>query len=176
RSEESLSDGTRRVILHIIPVPGVRAFAVEEIPAAGSTLVSVTSEGVYNSDSHVLRWGPFYGDATTALDYVVRGDAGAGPGRGVASFDGQSVAIRAAARKPGGIGPRLIGVDALHDGSRLVILESGEASHGSYELQVSSDLTHWSPVGNFTVGGLAGFIRDAGAGNSNARFYRAVKR
>jgi len=176
RKEESLADGTRRVTLRVVPAPGVRAFAVEEtLPGVGAP-VSVISDGVYSLGSRVLRWGPFYGQIPVELGYSIAGGAGDSTGRGVASFDGQSVAVRDDVQALDDTVPRLVGVDDLQDGSRLVTLESGAASPGSYELQVSTDLKHWTPVGNFNGSTLTGFLRDTGAADSAARFYRAVQR
>ncbi|MBN8247137.1 MAG: hypothetical protein J0L84_06800, partial [Verrucomicrobia bacterium] len=174
RTEEALPDGGVRVTIRLTPVPGVRAFAVEDRVDVASTVTGVTADGV-RSPGGTVRWGPYFGDSPVEVTYGIAAGSAGGSRGGVASFDGQSVAIYGVPAPPDA-GPRLMGVDALHDGSRLVTLESDGATPEAYELEASADLQSWTPVGRFSAAGATGFIRDAAAGDSGPRFYRAVRR
>ncbi|MBX3733879.1 MAG: hypothetical protein KF791_14970 [Verrucomicrobiae bacterium] len=177
RSGQLLDDGSVRVRVRVIPAPGTRAFAVEEHLAAEAVVSNVSDDGVFEASQRILRWGPTTGGGAITWEYTLRGPGGADTVRGMASFDGQSVPVRKRDPATNGEGtPRLIGVDPLPDGSHQICLELPEVSEGVvHELQVSSDLRHWTPVGRYPSGAEAVFARDAVSDDGDVRFYQAVE-
>ena len=176
RTGELLPDGTEHVTLRLIPAPGVMAFAVEETLTAVGSVQSVTAGGVYTEPGRTLRWGPFVDGQPVEVGYVITGGIPGISARGVASFDGQSVPVHTDSPASDDGTPRLVGVDPMHDGSHQISLEGHlSANTGDYELQVSTDLKHWTPAGTFSAGPVAAFARDPGTHGSTVRFYRAVQ-
>ena len=145
------------------------------MPASGA-VSEVTGGGVFTASSRILRWGPFFAGDSPVLSYVQSGVIAGGRPKGIVSFDGQNLPIHNEVALPDASADRLVGVDPLHDGSQQVSLEAAALQTGAeYELQVGTDLTHWTPVGTFSSAHDIGFVRDAGAFTANVRFYRAVR-
>lgn len=179
RVVEPQSDGSQRIRIRVTPAPGVQAFAIEEYIPENGTVSGITADGNWAPGTRIIRWGPFFTGDHPELGYVISGTTpGHGP-KGIVSFDGQNVSIHdeAEAEAPDASPARLVGVDPLHDGSHQVSLEGSDLDHGGgYELQISSDLKHWSPVGLFSSGTDAAFARDTAGPGTEVRFYRAIQR
>ncbi len=163
-----------RVEIQVLAAPGSRAFAVEETLPAGQAPTDISGGGSWSADSRTIRWGPFFAGASPVLHYTVGRWAGA---RGQVSFDGLSLPVHEAPAPPATGGGRLIAVDPLPDGSVQISLEAGALLEGAeFELEVSGDLSRWSPAGAFAPEQSGGFVKDAGPAGAEVRFYRAVRR
>ncbi|HTH50227.1 MAG TPA: hypothetical protein VMB21_22125 [Candidatus Limnocylindria bacterium] len=109
------------------------------------------------------------------MTYRLEGDAARRPEHGTASFDGTSAAVLSIG--PGTeTGPRLVNVGATDDGAIQVVIEDDTmTADTAYELEVSTDLQHWSKAGAFVNGNAASFARDEVPAMTGPRFYRAVR-
>lgn len=173
RGREVQADGSVRVTIRLLPAPGTHAVAVEEVLPDGAVAGEISSGGIWTAASRTLRWGPFFAGEVPTLSYLL---SGPGEPRGRASFDGQNLPLHAETAPPES-GGRLVGIDALADGSHQLSLESAALLQGTeFELQVSTDLKTWQSLGTFTSTQAAAFARDVIAVNEGARFYRAVEK
>jgi hypothetical protein len=134
-----------RVTLQIVPNAGARAFAIEERPPAGWRVRSVSAQGRWDSKNQRIKWGPFYGSDTRALEYEIspQGDVTA-RFDGVASFDGRSVRIAGGSRV-GADDPAPVALVARVD-SQGVLLRAEGTPGATYRVEASADLSTWTPL------------------------------
>ncbi len=177
RSRAALASkpGGVTVSYRVYPAPGSRAFALEEILPEGIEPSDISAGGTWSPASRTLRWGPFFSGSRPEISFVASADPGRLTGR--VSFDGLGLPVHedaAASATPGG---RLIAVDPLPDGTVQISLEADALLEGGeFDLEISGDLSTWSPVGGFAGESTAGFVKDSGPTGAEVRFYRAVRR
>jgi hypothetical protein len=160
--------------VRLLPAPGGVTSAVElkleRVPTG------ITEGGVYDPAQRVVRWGPFPdGLPHTVQVRIPGGSVGAFAGR--ASFDGTLVPVLPLLSGSEATGePKLVGVQPTADGAMQLVMEpAGGVSGAGYRLEVSTDLVHWTPLGDFQPGAAAAaFARDELAASDVPRFYRAV--
>lgn len=166
--------GSVTVSYRVYPAPGSRAFALEEILPEGIAPTDISAGGTWSPASRTLRWGPFFAGNRPDISFVASADPGRLTGR--VSFDGLSLPIHEAAA-PATPSGRLIAVDPLPDGTVQISLEADALMEGGeFDLEISGDLSTWSPVGGFAPENTAGFVKDSGPSGAQVRFYRAVRR
>ena len=181
RALPAFFDGANPITIILTVEPGDTAstYAVEETPPSGWTVSEVSDDGQLVVTTGKVRWGPFFDAQTRSLSYVLT-PATSSPTElsfaGTASFDGASLTISGAAAlslvpDAAGAAARFTGVQfSAATGFRAVL--RGVPGQ-TYQLEVSTDLSHWSSLMTQTAGAdgnLAFTDPEAGA---QARFYRA---
>lgn len=161
------------VSIRVLPAPDVQVFALEE--RVTGTPSAISEGGSFDAPSRLIRWGPFMDRQPHTLSYQLEGHDARPPEHGAASFDGTGVSVHPAAATEG-TGPRLVSLGATGDGAmQLVVEDDAFTAAAGYELEVSSDLQHWTRTGSFVNGPAAGFARDETPASHGPRFYRAVR-
>ena len=173
RRVEGQAGQSLSVTVRTLPAPEVKAVALEE--KVSGTPTGISDSGTFDAATKTIRWGPFLDGLPHSVTYRLEAGAARRPEHGTASFDGSSVPVLALG--PGNsTGPRLVSVGATDDGAMQVVVEDDTMSAGTaYELEVSTDLQHWSKAGAFVNGNAAGFARDEVPAVTGPRFYRAVR-
>jgi hypothetical protein len=158
----------------LIPGPRISAHALEL--KVGAKPAAINESGVYDEATGLVRWGPFTDGAARTLRCTFAGATKVGYA-GQASFDGRAVPLTAAISTDGAkSAPRLLGVSRTGDGGMQVVVEDASiAAGGALRLEYSTDLRHWTPIGNFSNGPAAAFARDGSPATDVPRFYRAVR-
>jgi len=160
------------------PGPGVSAYALEDQPPEGWTVLtnSISEGGRFDALRGKVKWGPFSDDTPRTNSYQVIAPLDAGEvGRfvGGVAFDGQTadfIGPRETMRN-GNPPPRFSSVRLLSGGLELTLQGGGV---GIFTIQRSPDLIGWSLVGTIpTSGGPVVFV-DSSATNRTWTFYRAV--
>jgi hypothetical protein len=172
--EHNPSDGGVTVSYRVFTALGTRAFPLEETLPEGLGPGDISAGGVWSPKRRTIRWGPFFGGTRPEISFT----AAAHPGRlsGRVSFDGLSLRVHEAPATPSPAAGRLAAVDPLPDGTVQISLEAEAlAAGGEFDLEISGDLTRWSPVGGFAPQKGAGFVKDAGPSGTEARSCRAVR-
>jgi len=93
RSVNNSGTKSPTVSLSLAPTGAAHSYAVAEILPAGLLPTSITSGGVWDATNSTIRWGPFQDSNSRMLNYTLAGADGNYSFNGVASFDGQSLAI-----------------------------------------------------------------------------------
>ena len=85
------------VSIAVEPPDGTLSQALEDSPPAGWTDIdNISDGGVYDSQNHKVKWGPFFDDSPRTVSYDVTPPGGATGGQcfeGTASFDGHDQVI-----------------------------------------------------------------------------------
>ncbi|MBI5384184.1 MAG: immunoglobulin domain-containing protein [Verrucomicrobia bacterium] len=149
-----------------------QAYAVAEQLPPGWTVASISDGGEFDTVNRTVKWGPFLDAAPRTLSYQATPPSttgGAVSVAGVASFDGTSQVISGAA--------------LLAEGCRVRV--AAPARPGPFQLtltgrpgvrliiEVSSDLTSWTALGEVTLDVAPAFFDDPAATQFPQRFYRA---
>ncbi len=173
RRVEGQAGQSLSVTVRALPAPDVNAIALEEkVPG---TPTAISDNGTFDTATKTIRWGPFLDGLAHSVTYRLEGDAARRPEHGTASFDGSSVPVLPLGSGDA-TGPRLVSVGATDDGAMQVVVEDDTMSATTaYELEVSTNLQHWSKAGAFVNGNTAGFARDEVPATIGPRFYRAVR-
>ena len=173
RRVDGQSGKTLAVTVRALPAPGVNSFALEEKVAG--TPGAISDGGTFDATARTIRWGPFMDGQPHTVTYRLEGDAAHPPEHGSASFDGTSIAVLPIGPAEAA-GPHLVNVGATDDGAVQVVVEDDTMSADTaYELEVSTDLQHWSKAGAFVNGSSSSFARDEVPAVTGPRFYRAVR-
>lgn len=160
--------------VRLIPGPLAGACALEL--AVDGPPTTVTDGGIYDGSRRVVRWGPFTDGIARVVRCTYPGSARVGFG-GQASFGGHPVGVSTAVGTSTGAGttPHLLGIARAADGALHVVAEGvGDSTAGALQLEYSTDLEHWTPLGAFTEG-PTGFAKDATPAADAPRFYRASR-
>ena len=153
--------------------PGTAAsYAIEEKPPRGWTVANISHDGVFDSDTGVIRWGVFFDATPRTLTYMLTPPAGVsclGDFSGEFSYDGRLVDILSASvviEAPTPI--QITGVAAGLDSVSLDI--TGPAGQTAV-IESSSDFVNWTEVQSiFIPDGEIGFKTELTA--PGALFYR----
>lgn len=152
----------------------VGVYAVEDQPPVGWQVTQISDGGVFDANNNRVKWGLFFDNSTRVLTYTLTPTAQA---RGPATFSGQ-----------GGFDGYLV----LTVGQTTTVFPSSPVASylrlpngafslalrgypgGSGSVDVSTNLTNWSPWTNITFD-LTGLwqVTDWTATNFPLRFYRA---
>ena len=100
--------------------------------------------------------------------------------RGFGSFDGRDVLmveIAPTTSTPGGDGdaPRIATVNSLGNGGMQLVVIGGSTTTET-DVEVSSDLVHWTRIARMPGSAEATVQMDDDAGQAPERFYRALRR
>ncbi len=159
------------------PRKGIRAHAVEIHFAVGTELAEISDDGVFDAQAGILRWGPFLDDAPRQLTAVVATPAPLKI-RGVGSFDGSDTFLVLVPVLPAtgsnSDAPRIATLESLGNGGVQVVVVGGAAG-AETDVEVSTDLVHWTRIGRMPVSPNGSIQMDGDAGTAPVRFYRAVK-
>lgn len=180
RALPAFFDGASPLTVIVTADPGdsASAYAVEETPPTGWSVSGVSDDGEFVAASGTVRWGPFFDAQTRSLSYVLT-PATTGSTEmsfaGTASFDGASLTIGGATALSlvpdvNALAARFTGVQFSAASGFHAVLRGVPGQ--TYQLEVSTDLSHWSPLMTQTAGAdgnLAFTDPEAGA---QARFYR----
>lgn len=83
---------TSEVLLLSRPLPGTKAYAVEDTPPGGWSVTATGEDGVYDTRTRKVKFGPFHDDQPRVLRYQLalpeRGEASVNRFIGIASADG----------------------------------------------------------------------------------------
>lgn len=82
-----------QITIRVVPPSGTGAWAIEESLPDSLTAVGVNEDGQFDRGAGVVRWGPFFSASTRTLSYRAEGMPGTHSVQGVASFDGDGVAV-----------------------------------------------------------------------------------
>lgn len=58
------------VAIEVVPSPGTQAWVLEEDPPSDFNVYGVNDGGLVDSDTGMIKWGPFFGDAPRTLHYT----------------------------------------------------------------------------------------------------------
>ncbi|MBM3881249.1 MAG: hypothetical protein FJ387_16250 [Verrucomicrobia bacterium] len=166
------------VTVRVFPAEVTRAFAVEEQLPPGTLADEISDEGRLDLDRRAIRWGPFHEAHARVLTYRLTATESPTPRSfaGLASFDGYD--FRIASRdepKAGDTRPQIVRLWPLADGS-LQLTVVGELATPGYDVEVSTDLLHWTKTGECQPGNFSFVFADAAASGAGHRFYRVVRR
>ena len=131
-------DGTGFLVtIKVTPASDARAWAAQDRVPAGCVPDQISDGGVFDAESGLVKWGPFFdGEARTLSYRAVGGRTNGYIGR--ISCDGMSASI-------GGQGTtRLAALEHLEDGAIRLWLDGALPETGT--LEFSTDLTTWQPV------------------------------
>lgn len=181
RALPAFFDGANPITVMLTVAPGdtASAYAVEETPPAGWSISDVSDDGQFIAATGTVRWGPFCDAQTRSLSYVLT-PATSGLAdlsfAGMASFDGASLTIGGAASLslvPGAndTAARFTGVQFSAASGFHAVLRGVPGQ--TYQLEVSTDLNHWSPLLTQTAGANGNLAFTDPAAGAQARFYRA---
>lgn len=84
------------VTINVTPATGVASYAVEDTPPPGWVGTNISNSGVWDPANLKVKWGPFFDNTARTLTYQVTpptGTSGARTFSGIASFDGNGIAI-----------------------------------------------------------------------------------
>jgi hypothetical protein len=161
------------------PIANTRSHALEVQFTEGTELTEISDAGVFDKATGILRWGPFHDDVPRRLTATV---ASTTPFRfrGFGSFDGRDVLmveIAPTTSTPGGDGdaPRIATVNSLGNGGMQLVVIGGSATTET-DVEVSSDLVHWTRIARMPGSAEATVQMDDDAGQAPVRFYRALRR
>ena len=132
------ADGTGFLVtIQVTPASEAQAWAAQDRVPAGSAPDQISDGGVFDAESGLVKWGPFFdGEARTLSYRAVGGRTNGYIGR--ISCDGMSASI-------GGQGTtRLAALEHLEDGAIRLRLDGALPETGI--LEFSTDLTTWQPV------------------------------
>lgn len=159
------------------PRKGTRVHAVEIQFAVGTELAEISDDGLFDAKSGILRWGPFLDDAPRQLTAVVATLAPLKI-RGMGSFDGMDTFLVLVPVLPttgaDSDAPRIATLESLGNGGVQVVVIGGAAG-AETDVEVSTDLVHWTRIGRMPVSANGSIQMDGDAGTAPVRFYRAVK-
>ena len=82
------------ITINIEPIIFTKAIAIEEIIPTGLLPSNISSNGVWDENTHTIRWGLFLSNDSIQLHYNLTGVAGNFFLNGNASFDGNSLSIK----------------------------------------------------------------------------------
>jgi len=142
------------VTISVTPADSSKAYAVVEAPPAGWTVRNMSHDARWDETNRKIKWGPFFDQTPRLLTYeAVPGPASNGAadfvGRG--SFDGLGQIADGPLRMwTAGQNPQPRLVFESPSGGNLSVELHGEAGR-RYEVQVSSDLVHWTSDVTVTV-------------------------
>jgi sugar lactone lactonase YvrE len=161
------------VEITVRPAANVAAYAVQDQVPAGWMVKDISHGGEFDAASGQVKWGPYFDNAARTLRY----QASSGPNkmamasfRGVVSFDGVDVPIPGPREvRPGS----RLGLLTLMPGGQVQINVTGWSGE-NYELETSTDLMNWAPLGRFTnINGVLRFNQPEPV-NPPQRFYRVA--
>ena len=98
------------VSVQLQPQPGVAIYFLEETVPPGSSPDGIGQNGLFDSQSGKIKWGPFVDDLPRTLTYRLTTPAGAGPAlglAGVAYFDGSPSTVDGASNVQRNLSPLL---------------------------------------------------------------------
>lgn len=161
------------------PAANTRSHALEIHFTEGTDLVEISDAGVFDPATGILRWGPFHDDAPRRLTATLVSTT-LFRFRGFGSFDGRDVPlveITPTTGTPGGDGeaPRIATVNSLGNGGMQLIVIGGSATTET-DIEISTDLTHWTRIARTPGSADATVQMDDDAGQAPVRFYRAIRR
>lgn len=168
------------ILLRTGPIPGTRCQAFEVRLGPGSRADEISEDGVFDSNTATLRWGPFHDDTPRKLSARITTPT-LPIFRAVGSYDGRDVyaaRVLPIIPTPGADpAPRIVTVESLGNGGvQIVVIDDSQDPGAESEIEVSTDLVRWTRIARLPAGAEAAASLDGDAGNSESRFYRAVRR
>jgi hypothetical protein len=82
------------IFVAVTPPTNAQSYAVEETVPPILQVTNVSDNGVWDSPTHTVRWGPFQNNTNRVLSYSLTGPDGTYTLTGVVSFDGRSYPIQ----------------------------------------------------------------------------------
>lgn len=128
-------EGGANITVTVTTAAGVRAWAAQEQLPANTQVSQISNDGVYDSATGLIKWGPFFDVTAQTLSY----QAASVPAGilGLVSCDGSSSAVSGQATAQ--LTARQVAPDQLRVQFNVALPMSGT-------LESSTDLVHWSPV------------------------------
>jgi len=165
------------VSLIVQPDDSVSAYAVEESLPVGITPYDIEGDGSWDPVARQVKWGPYLDNTPRTLSYRVGGIAGLYEVAGVASYDGQSVAVIGQANVDLESSLR-IAAPVLSPSDGGLVLTFPTQPDRAYYVEVSTDLSegHWQVAAGPLAGNGQCLSWKAPAGRPGgaaaSRFYR----
>lgn len=161
--------------IHVEPVAGTLAFAVEEVPPEGWIVRNISHQGRMDKVNRKIKWGPFYDTEPRELTYELvplSGTKSAANFSGMASFDGSKLETSGAwTSLPPGIVPHVEITGVRRDVDTIVLELTGQPGR-SYVLESSRDLQSWAELGT-VVADAAGGLMHRVAMDGPSHYFRA---
>lgn len=174
------TDETRYpVVVRSGPTPNTRSHALEIQFSEGTDLAEISDAGVFDAATGILRWGPFHDDMPRRLTATVVTTTPF-KFRGLGSFDGRAVPVIEIPPAPGlpgsdGEDPRIAMLASLGNGGMQMVVLGG-LTNTETDLEVSTDLVHWTRIARMPGSADATVQMDDDADQAPVRFYRAIRR
>lgn len=165
--------------LKVAPSSSTRSYAVEESLPEGLTPSGISDGGVYDSDAHQVRWGPFFDNQPRTLTYYLHADD---PLRlvptisGTASFDGNDLGIEnpySSSNNP--LEGRQLSINMGANGKPFLVV-NGETGQ-IYVIEAAPDITgaNWTIVAEIKLSRPSLVWEEPDSVSDQHRFFRIRK-
>lgn len=165
------------VTIHLTPSSQVTSCAVEEEIPEGATVSQITEDGVFDSVSRKIRWGPFLDNTPRRLSYqasapsLSRSRLGFS---GLASFDGSELEIPGQPETKPQIASEVANIHSIRRllNGGVELTWEGQAGE-TYSIEATGDLKEWIQLGKTTSAEATFHFTDREGTKMGQRFYRA---
>lgn len=171
----TLPGASTEVRLEVVPPGGASAYAVEEKVPANWAVTDVSEGGIYDAEANVIRWGVFLDTNRRTFTYTVSAPVGVtsvADLSGLASVDGQAIAIAGAERIMAGSEGTAVTLNTETATSGGVVVRISAQPGQKGVLEYSTDLESWAELVPVSAPDGTFNLTDETAGRDQARFYR----